>query len=191
MKKNNLIILGVCLIFAAIVLGLIVYFGRSNSSSDISSASDMKKMIKTVYSNTSVELPSLDTQEIDVKNKDDVTLYTGLKSNENVETLVVSVPLMNAQAYSLSVVKVKDGANIEEMKQEMLDNINMRRWICVGAEKLYITNNGNVIFLVMASEEEAKAVYDEFKKYVNNNIGKELVKTESDSDIVLPSQVVD
>lgn len=191
MKKNNLIILGVCLIFAAIVLGLIVYFGRSNSSSDISSASDMKKMIKTIYSNTSVELPSLDTQEIDVKNKDDVTLYTGLKSNENVETLVVSVPLMNAQAYSLSVVKVKDGANIEEMKQEMLDNINMRRWICVGAEKLYITNNGNVIFLVMASEEEAKAVYDEFKKYVNNNIGKELVKTESDSDIVLPPQVVD
>ena len=56
----------------------------------------------------------------------------------------------------------------------MLDNINMNKWICVSAEKLYITNNGNVIFLVMSSEEIAKPVYENFKKYVNNEIGKEL-----------------
>ena len=56
----------------------------------------------------------------------------------------------------------------------MLDNIDMRRWICVSAEQLYITNSGNVIFSVMAEKDIAKAVYNDFKKYVNNNIGKEL-----------------
>ena len=72
---------------------------------------------------------------------------------------------------------VKDNADVEKIKQEMLDNIDMRRWICVSAEQLYITNSGNVIFSVMADKDIAKAVYNDFKKYVNNNIGKELEKS--------------
>ena len=86
----------------------------------------------------------------------------------------MSVPLITAQAYSVAIVKVKDNADVEKIKQEMLDNIDMRRWICVSAEQLYITNSGNVIFSVMAEKDIAKAVYNDFKKYVNNNIGKEL-----------------
>ena len=34
-----------------------------------------------------------------------------------------------------------------------------------------------VIFSVMADKDVAKAVYNDFKKYVNNNIGKELEKS--------------
>ena len=47
----------------------------------------------------------------------------------------------------------------------------------LSASNLYITNNGNLIFMVMSSDDWAKPVYDNFKKYVNNNIGKELEKT--------------
>ena len=85
---------------------------------------------------------------------------------------------MNAQAYSLVVLKVKDTSKIETMKQEMYNNINMAKWLCVSAEKLYITNSDDIIFMVMASDNWATPVYNGFKKYVNNNIGKELTKTE-------------
>ena len=64
------------------------------------------------------------------------------------------------------------------MKQEMLDNIDTRKWICVTAEKVYVTNHENIIFLVMASDEWAKPVYDEFKSAVDGKVGKELQKTE-------------
>ena len=132
----------------------------------------------------------LETETIDINNSDDLLSYTGLKSNENVESVIVSLPQMNAIPYNLAVVKVKDNTNIEEMKEEMLNNINMRRWVCVNADKLYITNNGNVIFLIMANEEDAKPIYEEFKKYVNNNIGKELEKTYEEEDIELPDEIL-
>jgi len=64
------------------------------------------------------------------------------------------------------------------MKQEMLDNIDVRKWICVQAERVYVTNYNDVIFLVMASEEWAKPVYDEFKNLVGGKVGKELVRIE-------------
>ena len=132
-------------------------------------------MINSIYKG--VDLLETDTKEINVSNKEEVEAYTGLTSNKDVELLVVSEPLMNAQAYSLVVLKAKDGADIEKMKLEMKENIDMDKWICVSASNLYITNNGNLIFMVMSSDDWAKPVYDNFKKYVNNNIGKELEKT--------------
>ena len=134
-------------------------------------------MISICNKNNKNVLPELETMKVDIKNIDEVTSYTGLKTNDGIESIVVSEPLITAQAYSVAIVKVKDNADVEKIKQEMLDNIDMRRWICVSAEQLYITNSGNVIFSVMADKDVAKAVYNDFKKYVNNNIGKELEKS--------------
>ena len=52
--------------------------------------------------------------KIDVKNIDEVTSYTGLTSNDNIESIVVSVPLITSQAYSVAIVKVKDNADVEK-----------------------------------------------------------------------------
>ena len=187
MKKKDFIIGGIILV-VIIILGFI--FLKPNTSSKLKTNEDITKMIKSIYKNSKLELPELETETIDINNSDDLLSYTGLKSNENVESVIVSLPLMNAIPYNLAVVKVKDGANIEAMKEEMLNNINMRRWVCVNADKLYITNNGNVIFLIMANEEDAKPIYEEFKKYVNNNIGKELEKTYEEEDIELPDEIL-
>ena len=149
----------------------------------------MKEMFKSIYNKLGDELPNLETQKIDVSDASMVIAYTGLQSNENVETIVVSEPSMSSQAYSAVAVKVKAGANIENMKQEMLDNIDMAKWICVSASNLYITNCGNTIFMVMADNDWAKPVYDAFKEYVNNDIGKELEKVSEDGDIELPPEM--
>lgn len=193
MKKQTIAIIAVILILVVAIIGITVVMGNKNNNgegSKIETVGQMKSMLETIYSNLDGQLPVLETAEMDVSDGDAVTVYTGLQSNENVESLVVSEPLMNAQAYSVAIVKVKDGADIESMKQEMLDNIDTRKWICVSAEKLYITNNENVIFLVMASDEWATPVYEEFKKFVDNNIGKELEKTEQEEDIELPPEII-
>lgn len=190
MKKENIII-GIIVLTVIVILGvLFINFNKSETTeSTIKNSKDMIKMVNSIYQNINNELPSLETMAIDINNLDDVTSYTGLKSNKDIEELVISVPMMNAQAYSLAVVKVKDGANIESLKQEMLDNIDMRRWICVSAEKLYITNNENIIFLVMADKDIAESVYNGFKSYVNNKTGKELEKTNEEENIELPPEM--
>ena len=192
MKKQTIIAIVSILVIAIIIGGVIAVNNNNSGNKDgvkIESAKDMKKMFSTINSNLKEELPSLETQEIDVSDEMQVETYTGLKSNENVEALVVSEPMMSSQAYSAVAVKVKSNADIETLKQEMLDNIDTSKWICVSASKVYVTNHDNVIFLVMADEEWAKPVYDEFKKFVNNNIGKELEKN-AEEDFELPPQMI-
>ena len=192
MKKQTIIAIVVAVIVVlAIIIGVIVVNNQKTEGegSKIETASQMEAMFKSIYDKLGDELPHLETAEIDVSDASNVKVYTGLQSNENVEALVVSEPLMSSQAYSAVALKVKSGANVENMKQEMLDNINMAKWICVSASNLYITNTGNTIFMVMADNDWAKPVYDAFKEYVNNNIGKELEKVSDEGDIELPPEM--
>ena len=188
MKKQNFLIIGLILLAIIAFITFIVVSGSSDKGS-FNTTKDIKNLINTINKDNKDVLPELETMKINVKNIDEVTSYTGLKTNDGIESITVSVPVMTAQAYQVAIVKVKDNVDVEKIKQEMLDNIDMRRWICVSAEQLYITNSGKVIFSVMADKDTAKAVYNDFKKYVNNNIGKELEKSNNEENIELPPEM--
>ena len=176
MKQKKFFIIGLILL-AVISFIIFILVSGSGKKGNVETPKNVNDIINTINKNNKNVLPELETIKVDIKNIDEVTSYTGLKTNDGIESIVVSEPLITSQAYSVAIVKVKDNADVEKIKQEMLDNIDMRRWICVSAEQLYITNSGNVIFSVMADKDVAKAVYNDFKKYVNNNIGKELEKS--------------
>lgn len=188
MKKQNIFIIGLILLAVISFIIFILVSGSGNKGS-VETPKDINDIINTINKNNKNVLPELETMKVDIKNIDEVTSYTGLKTNDGIESIVVSAPLITAQAYSVAIVKVKDNADVEKIKQEMLDNIDMRRWICVSAEQLYITNSGNVIFSVMADKDIAETVYNDFKKYVNNNIGKELEKSNNEENIELPPEM--
>lgn len=189
MKKKVILEAIIVAVILVVIALAIILGGKSSGSVKLENANDVKSMLDTVYSKLDGKIPSLETQEMDITDSMRVSAYTGLKSNDNVEMLVVSEPMMSSQAYSLVAVKVKNTANIETMKQEMLDNIDTNKWICVSASKVYVTNYNDVIFLVMASDEWAKPVYDEMKNYLNNNVGKELEKN-AEEEIELPPEII-
>lgn len=184
MKK---VIIGVVTIaiIALVIIGIVMISGKnrengeSTENAKMQTAQEMQDTLNSIYTKLGDQLPaSLETREIDITDELAVKAATGLQSTENVEAVVLSEPMMSSQAYSAVFVKTAKGADVEKMKKEMCDNIDTRKWICVTAEKVYVTNHENIIFLVMSSEEWAKPVYDEFKSAVDQKIGKELSKTE-------------
>ena len=90
--------------------------------------------------------------------------------------------MMTSQAYSLVLVKVKNGVDANAVAKTMNENINSRKWICVSAEKVYTTSSKDVVCLVMSSEEIAKTIYEKFK-ILAGNIGEEYEKTEQEVEL--------
>lgn len=178
MKKSIMIAIAVVIIIAIIIVAVVFMNINKNTESKMQTTEQMKETFESIYTKLGEQLPAIQTSEIDLTDELTVKLSTGLNSTNNVESIVISEPLMNAQAYSAVMVKTSKDANIEEMKQEMLNNIDTRKWICVSAEKVYVTNNGNVIFLIMSNEEWATLVYNEFKNAVDGKVGKEIQRTE-------------
>lgn len=172
-------------IVIAIIVAIVIIMGvnlfrnsspKQESNLNINNNDDLVSLINQIYEGVTIEMPELQTQALDVTDANMVKTFTGLDSTENIENLVVSEPLMSSQAYSLVLVKVKDGANINDMAKAMNENIDVRKWICVSAEKVYTATSGNVICLVMTNADTAKVVYDSFRA-IAGGIEKEYERT--------------
>ena len=97
MKKQTIIAIVIAVIVVlAITIGVVVGNSKKTKgeSSTIETASQMKAMFKSIYNKLGDELPDLETAKIDVSDAVAVKDYTGLQSNENVETLVVACASM-------------------------------------------------------------------------------------------------
>lgn len=194
-KGNNKVIIGVIIILVviiAIICAVMVINNKpisetqepnsnqQNSNIQINSTTDMENLINTVYEGQETILPgTLATQTIDISNVNMLTSFTGLTSNENIDAVVVSEPMMSSQAYSFVLVKVKDGTDANEIAKEMSENVDTRKWICVEAEKLYATSVNNLAVLVMASDEWATPVYNKLIDVLGTH-GEEYVRENTD-----------
>ena len=63
--------------------------------------------------------------------------------------------MMSSIAYSVVLVRMKDGANIEDAKTKIKENVNPRKWMCVEVpeEDVIVKNKGNLIILIMVADE--------------------------------------
>lgn len=190
MKNSTKIIIAVAVVLLiAIVIAVVVSNSKPKTNlGEINKAEDLSALVEKIYEGVDENaMPaSLQTQVVDTTDNATVKYLTGLDNAENIEFAVVSEPMMTSQAYSLILVKVKDGANANEVAKTMSENIDTRKWICVSAEQLYATNSGDVVCLVMSNAETAKAVYESFEKLAGT-VGKKHEKSEG--EIELPPEM--
>lgn len=184
MKKSIkiLVVVIAVLVVTAVATLLVLNLSKPKSNLQISSVEDLTALVDKIYEGIEIEMPMVMSQALEVTDAETVQAFTGLENGNDLEYLVASEPLMSSQAYSLVLAKVKDGVNSETVAKTMNENINSRKWICVSAEKVYTTSSGNVVCLVMSSEEIAKPVYESFKTLAGG-IGQEFEKTEEQVEL--------
>lgn len=90
---------------------------------------------------------------IEVTDKN-IEQYLGTADIEYEEALA-SESATGSIAHSVVLVRVKDNANVEAIKEKIEKNVNPRKWICVGVEEddVIVENEGNLIILIMVADE--------------------------------------
>lgn len=188
MNKTTKIVIVVAVILVVAILVVLVRNTKTNSSTlNINNARDLSSLVDKIYKGIKTEIPSVQTEKIDITDADMVKAFTGLDNGNDIDALVVSEPLMSSQAYSLVLVKVKEGVNANSLAKTMNENIDIRKWICVSAEKVYTTTSGNIICLVMSDADIAKDVYDNFKALAGS-VGQEYERAAE--EVELPPEML-
>ena len=77
---------------------------------------------------------------------------------------VVSMPMMSSVAYQCVLLRV-DEDNVDTVKQQLKDNADLNKWVCVSAETMLIESRGNVILFVMGENDTVYAMSGAFQKY--------------------------
>lgn len=95
-----------------------------------------------------------------------ITYNTGLSSAEKIKDIAVYEPMMGSIAFSMVLVRLNDAADAKTVAQEMSDNIDTRKWICVEANEKIVVGYSDVVMLIMldsTSGMSAQSFVDAFK----------------------------
>lgn len=84
---------------------------------------------------------------------ENVEYYLGSADIEFKEALA-SESMVGSIAYSVVLVRTLEGADVEKIKQQIKENVNPAKWICVSVEKenVIVDSKGDLIILIMSND---------------------------------------
>lgn len=90
-------------------------------------------------------------------NEENIEYYLGSADIEYEEALA-SESGVGSIAHSVVLVRAKDNADIEKIKTTIKENINPRKWVCVGVEEkdVIVKNKGNLIVLILVEDSATR-----------------------------------
>lgn len=103
---------------------------------------------------------------VDLADADATWYFTGLSDAAQITDVAVYEPMMGSQAFSLVMVRAAEGVDAKEVAQQMKDNIDPRKWICVGADEIMAAGYGDTVMFIMVDSQmglSAQTYVDAFK----------------------------
>ena len=125
MKNKNIIIIVIVALIILITLGIIFISQKatnktgSTNLNPIEKQEDLSTLIDEIYKGKEDVLPKLQTQFIEPTDTESVKGATGLDNGNDLQYIAISEPMMSSQAYSLVLVKVKDGVDANNIAKTM------------------------------------------------------------------------
>lgn len=127
----------------------------------LDSADEVSAFFDEVYGGVAQDLlPMGDVMmtELDLGDADMLSYHAGLTDLNGVEGVYLSESMISSTPYSAVYVRTTDDADAENIRQQLMDNIDPAKWVCVTAEQEYAVIFGNDIFFVMGYQDTASEV---------------------------------
>lgn len=85
------------------------------------------------------------------------------KDDFKFKEAVAASPMIQPSTFSLCLVRVNEGDDVEQFKTDVKNNLKPNKWVCMSVqdENYIVDSIGDVIFIVM-SDEGAKPLHDAF-----------------------------
>lgn len=156
--------------------------------------SELSALIDSIYAAYPVDVMMLETTAVDLTDTDWYPYQTGLNADQiaKVDAAVLSEPGVGSQAYSMVLVRLKDKADAKEITDAMTDGINMRKWVCVEANRARAVAFDNKVLYVMADSElvDVDALVEAAGKALGVTFDYDVSRI-SEEDMEMPDELLD
>ena len=99
--------------------------------------------------------------------------YTGLEDASKITEAAAFEPMMGSMAFSMVMVRVAEGSDVQAVAESMKAGIDTRKWICVEANDVMAAGCGDVVMFIMLDTEmglTAQSFVDAFAKVVGSEL---------------------
>lgn len=113
----------------------------------------LTEIIEKVYKDLPAENTPNGLSNIEL-NDENIENYIGTKDIKYKEA-IARESMIGAIAHSVVLLRTEENADIESIKETILENVNPRKWVCVGVEKddVIIKNKGDLLIVIIIEDE--------------------------------------
>ena len=116
----------------------------------------LEEIMTKVYANVADDEKPMGLANTEVTDEN-IEYYLGTSDIEYKEALA-SESMTGSIAHSVVLVRTKENADVEAIKTKIKENVNPRKWICVGVEEdeVIVKSKGDLIILIMTQTGKEK-----------------------------------
>ena len=156
MSKKLIIIIVAVVVVIATIIGILLIAGNGEKNIE----GTLEDIMTKLYANIGEEnLPmGLSNMEINSENVESFIGTTNVKYTEALanESMVGSI------AHSVVLVRLDDSQDPTAAVEEIKNNVNPRKWICVEASNVAVKSKGDLVILIMSNETIAPTLEANF-----------------------------
>lgn len=117
----------------------------------------LEDIMTNVYKEVPKEKTPMGLTNIEVTDEN-IENFLGTKDID-YEEILASESMVGSIAHSVVLIRTKDNADVDKIKTTIKDNVDPRKWICVGVEddEVIIKNKGNLIIVIIVEDEETRS----------------------------------
>lgn len=129
------------------ISSLFLFAGCGNKNKNVEGT--LEEIMTKVYSGLKDDEKPMMLQNIEVTDEN-VEYYLGTKVE--FKEALASESATGSIAHSVVLVRVNEDADVEKIKKDIKENVDPRKWICVGVEEdeVIVKSKGDLIILIMA-----------------------------------------
>ena len=146
-------------VFSLVILVGLLFFVSGCGEKNVEGT--LEEIMTKVYAKVPEDNKPMGLSNMEV-NKDNVEGFLGTNDIEYKEALA-SESMVGSIAHSVVLVRAKDAKNVEAIKETIKENVNPRKWICVGVEKedVIIQSKGDLIIVIIVQDKDARTKLEE------------------------------
>lgn len=156
-----------CLLAGFLIFG-VTACGKGGSGKTVSIEGELTDIMSDIYANADLDSETREAMEgyiTDTLTADNEAAMLGVSDVPYIEG-VYSVPMISAIAYQCVLLRVEP-ENVDQVKDMLLTNADLNKWVCVSAETVLVENVGDLVLFIMSSEDVAYAVSESFQALSN------------------------
>ena len=153
-KKVMGIIIFVVVIVAAVVLAVLL----AKPEKEISGT--LEEIMEKVYANIPEEELPMMLGNIELTSEN-IEGFIGTADVKYTEA-IANESMTGSIAHSVVLLRLENESDAAVAVKTIKDNVNPRKWICVEASKVIVKNRGNVVILIMSTDELAPKLEKNF-----------------------------
>ncbi len=146
------------ILLCSMMLMLTVALSACNKTENVEGS--LEEIMEKVYVDIPEDERPMMLTNIEIT-EENVESYLGTTEIEYEEAMA-SESAVGSIAHSVVLVRMSEEADIEATKEKIKESVNPRKWICVEAETVEVESKGNLIILVMSSEDNAEKIENSF-----------------------------